>query len=71
MKQPTIKALTFDVFGTVTDWRSTIIREGRQLAVRKTLDTDWAKFADAWRAGYGPAMQRVRAGDLPAIPAIE
>ena len=65
MKQSKIKALTFDVFGTVTDWRSTIIREGRQLAIEKNLEVDWVQFADAWRAGYGPSMQRVRSGDLP------
>ena len=60
-----VKALTFDVFGTVVDWRSSIIREGQLLAQRKGLDIDWAAFADAWRAGYSPAMNRVRTGDLP------
>ena len=65
MRLSAIKALTFDVFGTVTDWRSTIIREGQQLAKRKGLDIDWVRFADAWRAGYAPSMFRVRAGELP------
>ncbi|MBI4527066.1 MAG: haloacid dehalogenase type II [Deltaproteobacteria bacterium] len=60
-----VKALTFDVFGTVVDWRSSIIREGQLLTNTKRLDVDWAKFADAWRAGYHPAMDRVRNGDLP------
>lgn len=60
-----IEALTFDVFGTVVDWRSTIIREGRELGRRKSLDVDWAAFADDWRAGYGPAMLRVRNGEAP------
>ena len=60
-----VKALTFDVFGTVVDWRSSIIREGEELAKRKGLDADWAKFADAWRGGYGPSMNRVRTGELP------
>ena len=60
-----VKALTFDVFGTVVDWRSSIIREGQELARRKGLDVDWAKFADAWRGGYGPSMNRVRGGELP------
>ena len=60
-----VKALTFDVFGTVVDWRSSIIREGQLLGMRKGLDIDWAAFADGWRAGYGPAMNRVRTGDLP------
>jgi 2-haloacid dehalogenase len=62
---PGVKALAFDVFGTVVDWRSSIIREGEQLAKAKGLHVDWARFADAWRAGYGPAMNRVRKGELP------
>lgn len=60
-----VEALTFDVFGTVVDWRSTIIREGEELGRRKGLEVDWAAFADDWRAGYGPAMRRVREGELP------
>ena len=60
-----IKALTFDVFGTVVDWRGTIIREGAKLGAQKRLDVDWSRFADAWRAGYGPSMNRVRTGALP------
>lgn len=60
-----IKALTFDVFGTVVDWRSTIIREGEALGRRSGLEVDWAAFADAWRAGYAPSMNRVRNGELP------
>jgi 2-haloacid dehalogenase len=62
---PLPKALTFDVFGTVVDWRGSIIRECRTLAAAKKLDLDCAAFADAWRAGYRPAMDRVRRGDLP------
>jgi 2-haloacid dehalogenase len=60
-----IKALTFDVFGTVVDWRGSIIREGQLLAARKGYDVDWGKFADAWRSGYGPAMNKVRSGEMP------
>ncbi|MEX2468733.1 MAG: haloacid dehalogenase type II [Pseudohongiellaceae bacterium] len=60
-----VKALTFDVFGTVVDWRGSIIREGQLLAARKGYDIDWAEFADRWRSGYGPAMNRVRSGELP------
>jgi 2-haloacid dehalogenase len=60
-----VKALTFDTFGTVVDYRSTIISEGEALGRAKGLAVDWAKFADAWRAGYGPAMDRVRKGELP------
>jgi 2-haloacid dehalogenase len=60
-----VKALAFDVFGTVVDWRSSVIAEGRALGRRKRLRVDWAAFADAWRAGYPPAMDRVRRGELP------
>ena len=60
-----IKALVCDVFGTVVDWRASIIREGELLASAKGLNVDWAAFADAWRAGYPKAMDRVRRGELP------
>jgi 2-haloacid dehalogenase len=60
-----VKALVFDVFGTVVDWRTSVIREVEDLAKRKGLAVDAARFADAWRAGYGPSMNRVRTGDLP------
>jgi len=60
-----VKALTFDVFGTVVDWRGSIAREGRKLGKELRLRADWAAFADAWRAGYQPAMQEVRSGKLP------
>ncbi len=59
-------ALVFDIFGTVVDWRSSIIREGQLLQQRLSLPAlDWAAFADDWRAGYQPAMQQVRTGALP------
>jgi 2-haloacid dehalogenase len=64
-RSPAVKALVFDVFGTVVDWRGSIIREGMALGRRKKLKVDWPAFADAWRAGYRPAMARVRSGELP------
>ena len=65
MTYPDVRALTFDVFGTVVDWRGSIIREGQRLARHRGLAVDWGRLADAWRAGYAPAMDRVRRGDLP------
>ena len=65
METATVRALTFDVFGTVVDWRGSVIREGKALGEAKGIDVDWARFADAWRGGYGPSMDRVRRGDLP------
>lgn len=60
-----VRALTFDVFGTVVDWRGSIIREGQLLSIEKGFDVDWGLFADRWRSGYSPAMNRVRSGELP------
>jgi 2-haloacid dehalogenase len=62
---PGIRALAFDVFGTVVDWRSGVIRAGEELARKKELDVDWPAFADAWRGRYVLSMDRVRQGDLP------
>jgi len=60
-----VKALVFDTFGTVVDWRGSIIAEGEQWGREKNLQIDWGKFADRWRAGYGPSMDKVRKGILP------
>jgi 2-haloacid dehalogenase len=60
MDNDDIEVLAFDVFGTVVDWRGSIAREVDALG----LGVDGAAFADAWRAGYQPAMHRVRTGEL-------
>jgi 2-haloacid dehalogenase len=60
-----VKLLVFDTFGTVVDWRSVIIEEGRQLAGARGLSVDWPAFADEWRGAYGPSMNKVRTGELP------
>ncbi len=60
-----MRALAFDVFGTVVDWRSSLISELEQFGQNHGLQQDWPTFADNWRAGYAPAMDRVRRGDLP------
>jgi 2-haloacid dehalogenase len=64
-KSDSVKILTFDVFGTVVDWRSSVIAEGEQLGKAKNLNVDWTAFADAWRSIYRPYMDRVNAGELP------
>lgn len=61
----TPQALAFDTFGTVVDWRSSIIRELEEFGGARGVQRDWAAFADSWRAGYAPAMDRVRRGELP------
>jgi len=60
-----LQVLVFDTFGTVVDWRSSVIAEGEKLGRAKGLSVDWTAFADAWRGGYGPALNRVRTGQLP------
>ena len=57
---PIPRVLAFDIFGTVVDWHGSIVREVQ--ALYPSLDAD--AFALAWRAGYQPAMQRVRSGEL-------
>ena len=57
-----IRALTFDVFGTVVDWRSSIAREAEAMLAPKGHQLDWGAFADAWRGQYQPAMAEVREG---------
>ena len=65
MSEP--RALTFDVFGTVVDWRASIAREGRAFGARHGIDTDWERFADDWRGLYQPSMSRVRNGERPWV----
>ena len=62
-----VQALTFDVFGTVVDWRSTVIREvTATLGEGKGLDGDWETFADRWRfEGYVGGIQAIRRGERP------
>ena len=60
-----VKALLFDVFGTVVDWRTSIIRELEEFGAAKSIDADWTAFADDWRGLYQPSMEEVRSGRRP------
>ena len=60
-----IRALVFDVFGTLVDWRASIAREAREVLAPHGVNVDWFAFADAWRAQYQPAMEEVRNGTIP------
>jgi 2-haloacid dehalogenase len=60
-----IKALIFDVFGTLVDWRTSIAREAERLLAPHGIHLNWLTFADDWRAEYQPAMEEVRAGKIP------
>jgi 2-haloacid dehalogenase len=59
------KALFFDVFGTLVDWRSGVAREGQAILAPLGHRLDWAAFADAWRGEYQPGMEEVRSGRIP------
>ncbi|MCP4315117.1 MAG: haloacid dehalogenase type II [Hyphomicrobiales bacterium] len=61
-----VKAILFDTFGTIVDWRGSIARMGEKLAQDKGIEgIDWDAFARAWRAGYVPGMAKVRSGEGP------
>jgi 2-haloacid dehalogenase len=60
-----IRALLFDVFGTVVDWRTGVARHARPFLERHGSEADPALFADAWRRRYQPAMEEVRSGRRP------
>ena len=61
----TVKALVFDTFGTIVDWRSSVIAEGMAWGKAKGINVNWVDFADHWRLGYAPAMDKVRKGEIP------
>ncbi len=60
-----VKALLFDVFGTLVDWRTSIARETEAILAPLGYAADWFAFADAWRGEYQGAMEEVRSGRLP------
>jgi len=60
-----VKALIFDVFGTLVDWRTSIARETRLSLSPHGIEVDWDRLADAWRDQYQPAMDEVRSGRIP------
>ena len=58
------KALFFDVFGTLVDWRAGVAREAQAILRPLAIDLEWLAFAIAWRAEYQPAMEEVRSGKV-------
>jgi 2-haloacid dehalogenase len=60
-----VKALFFDVFGTLVDWRTGVARKAESVLKPLGYSRDWIAFADEWRAQYQPAMEEVRSGRLP------
>lgn len=60
-----VKALFYDVFGTLVDWRTGVARESQRILGALGFQLDWLAFADAWRAEYQPSMEEIRAGRKP------
>src|SRR5688572_32806450 len=60
-----VKALVFDVFGTVVDWRTSIIQQFEAFGREKRITVNWEAFVDDWKSCYRPGMEAVRAGRLP------
>jgi 2-haloacid dehalogenase len=61
------KAIVFDTFGSVVDWRGSVIEQLAAFGERKGIRADWTELADAWRGEYGPSMDRVRRGEQPFV----
>lgn len=57
-----VRALIFDVFGTLVDWRGSIARQAGALLAPRGVALDWNAFAEAWRNEYQPSMERIRSG---------
>jgi 2-haloacid dehalogenase len=60
-----IKAIVFDTFGTVMNWRISVIEDFRLFGQRKAIDRNWEAFVDEWRTAYRPGMDAVRSGQWP------
>src|SRR6202049_1414636 len=67
LPMPNVKALVFDTFGTLVDWRNGVAREAERILKPMGYDLDWLAFADAWRKEYGPGMEDVRSGRRPFV----
>ena len=60
-----VRAMFFDVFGTLVDWRTSVAREAERILGPLGHRLDWLAFADAWRGEYQPGMEEVRSGRIP------
>jgi 2-haloacid dehalogenase len=60
-----VQALLFDTYGTVVDWRDSVLGELIEFGAARGLDVDWTRFLTEWKAGYRPGMDRVNRGEWP------
>ena len=65
MPSPQPAAILFDVFGTVVDWRGSLIVDLTEWGIARDVAADWAGLVDAWRGAYAPSMDAVRHGRQP------
>ena len=68
MAERKIKAVVFDVFGTVVDWRNSIAKEAKALLHLRNANINWHLFADSWRLKYHPSMEKIRNGTRNFVP---
>jgi 2-haloacid dehalogenase len=67
-----VKALCFDVFGTVTDWRGSVIAEGEAISARTGIDVPWGEFVNKWRIdGYIASLIKIARGEIDCIPTAD
>ncbi|SDI45999.1 haloacid dehalogenase type II [Paraburkholderia phenazinium] len=59
------RALLFDTFGTIVDWRTSLIEELENFGKERRIPADWRALVDAWRGAYAPSMDQVRRGEMP------
>lgn len=72
MSPSPVKALCFDVFGTVTDWYSSVIEEGESLGARLGVDIPWGEFVNKWRVdGYIASLIKIASGEMDCIPTAD
>ena len=65
--QSSVKALVFDMFGTVVDWRNGVAKDAERILQPLGYNLDWTAFADAWRSLYQPTMEEIRSGRQPFV----
>lgn len=70
-----LRAILFDTFGTLVDWRGSLVETLGVWGAERGIATDWNeltsrwdKLTEAWRGEYAPSMDRVRRGELPWTP---
>ena len=64
LQERAVRAIIFDTFGTIVDWRGSLINSFQCFGTERGLEVPWEKLVDRWRAAYQPSLNRVRRGEL-------